>query len=376
MIPAVVETCYHNSPMGKKLRCVLIGATGIAGQQFVAALTKHPWFELTGLAASPRSAGKPYAEALQQGNGAGGWFVSEPLPADIAKLVVQNGEEVRGADYDLAFSAVESDVAKRLEPKLAQDIPVISAASAFRYDEDVPLLIPPVNARHTSLIEVQRKRRKGKGFIAPIPNCTTTGLAISLAPLEQAFGVKAVLMTSMQAVSGAGRSPGVAALDVTDNVIPHIAKEEGKVEIETKKILGSAVKPHKVGVSCTCTRVPVLDGHTESVHVSLGRKASLAEVSAAFRDWYGDPAAQKLPTSPERWIVLHEDPYRPQPRLDRDAFGGMATSIGRLREDPVLENGVKYVLVSHNTKMGAAKGAVLLAEMLHQQGLLGKTAGK
>jgi aspartate-semialdehyde dehydrogenase len=360
----------------KKLRCVLIGATGMAGQQFVAALAKHPWFELTGIAASARSAGKSYTDALKGGNGASGWFLPEPLPADIAKLTVQAGDEVRGADFDLAFSAVEADVAKVLEPKLAEAIPVISTASAFRYEDDVPLLIPPVNAVHASLLEGQRQRRRGKGFIAPIPNCTTTGLAISLAPLDAAFGVKAVLMTSMQALSGAGRSPGVVALDVTDNVIPHIAKEEGKVEVETKKILGTASAPHALGVSCTCTRVPVLDGHTEAVHVSLKKKATPAEVAAVFREWKGDAASRGLPTTPERWIVVHDDPYRPQPRLDRDAQGGMATSIGRIREDSVLENGIKYVLVSHNTKMGAAKGAVLLAEMLCEQGFLGNSPGK
>ncbi len=360
----------------KKLRCVLIGATGLAGQQFVAALAKHPWFELTGLAASPRSAGKTYVEALKRGNGMSGWFVNEPLPEVIAQRVVQPGDDVRAGDFDLAFSAVEADVAKVLEPKLAAAIPVISAASAFRYEDDVPLVIPPVNSVHAGLIEAQKARRQGKGFIAPIPNCTTTGLAISLAPLDQAFGVKAVLMTSMQAVSGAGRSPGVAALDVIDNVIPHIAKEEGKVEVETKKILGTSSVPHALGVSCTCTRVAVLDGHTEAVHVSLKKKATPAEVAAAFREWKGDAASRGLPSSPEKWIEVHDDPYRPQPRLDRDAHGGMATSIGRIREDNVLENGVKYVLVSHNTKMGAAKGAVLLAEMLYQQGFLGNSAGK
>jgi aspartate-semialdehyde dehydrogenase len=273
------------------------------------------------------------------------------------------------------FSAVEADVARELEPRLAQDIPVLSTASAFRYEDDVPLLIPPVNASHAPLLNEHRRRRNFKGFIAPIPNCTTTGLAITLAPLEKAFGVQAVVMTSMQAMSGAGRSPGVIGLDILDNVIPYIHKEEGKVEIETKKILGAlkgatGITPHDMRVSCTCTRVAVIEGHTESVFVSLKKKASAAEVAAAMREWRGDSVAEKLPTAPPRWIEVLDDPFRPQPRLDRDTHGGMATSVGRIREDGVLENGVKFVLVSHNTKMGAAKGAVLVAELLKAQGIL------
>lgn len=207
----------------KKLRCALIGATGLAGQQFVSALHGHPWFELTGVAASPRSAGKTYAEALKSPNGMMGWFLAEPLPQRVAQMVVSAGDKLNHADFDLVFSAVEADVARELEPLYARSLPVISAASAFRNEPDVPLLIPPVNAEHVELIVEQQKNRGWNGFIAPMPNCTTTGLAMTLAPLEQAFGVKAVMMTSLQAVSGAGRSPGVIGLDVIDNVIPHIA---------------------------------------------------------------------------------------------------------------------------------------------------------
>ncbi|MBX5480883.1 MAG: aspartate-semialdehyde dehydrogenase [Myxococcaceae bacterium] len=359
-----------------KRRAALIGATGVAGQQFIAALKDHPWFELVALAASERSAGKSYAEALRTANGMLAWFVPEPLDPKVAAMPVVSGSALRGRDFDLVFSAVEADVARELEPKLAKDVPVISAASAFRYDEDVPLLIPPVNADHAPLIRQQQQRRGMKGFVVPIPNCTTTGLAISLAPLEQAFGVQAVLMTSMQALSGAGRSPGVIGLDILDNVVPHIPKEEGKVEVETKKILGSyapgagAVTPHGMKVSCTCTRVAVLEGHTESVFVSLKKKATPAEVAQVMREWKGADVARALPSAPPRYIEVLDDPFRPQPRLDRETHGGMATSVGRIREDGVLENGIKYVLVSHNTKMGAARGAVLVAEMLHEQKLL------
>lgn len=362
--------------MAAKLRAVLIGATGLAGQQFIAALKDHPFIELTGLAASERSAGKTYADALRTANGMLAWLVPEPMPLHLAAMKVQRGNEVRASDFDLVFSAVEADVARELEPKLAKDIPVISAASAFRYEEDVPLLIPPVNADHAPLIREQQKRRGTKGYVVPIPNCTTTGLAITLAPLEQAFGVQAVLMTSLQAMSGAGRSPGVIGLDILDNVIPYIHKEEGKVEIETKKILGgyakgaASITPHGVRVSCTCTRVAVLEGHTESVFVSLKKKASVQEVTSVMREWKGAEVARKLHTAPPRYIEVLDDPFRPQPRLDRETHGGMATTVGRVREDSVLENGIKYVLVSHNTKMGAAKGAVLVAELLREQNFL------
>ena len=353
----------------KKLRVGLIGATGLAGQQFVVALEQHPWFELSVLAASPRNAGKTYAEALKGSNGMMGWFVPERLNPAVAQMKVIDGAALKASDVDIVFSAVESDVAQVLEPKLAQDVPVISAASAFRYENDVPLIIPQVNADHVELIAEQKKRRNWRGFIAPIPNCTTTGLAVTLAPLMQ-YGVRSVMMTSMQAVSGAGRSPGVIGLDIIDNVVPHISKEEHKVEVETKKILGGATTPHGVKVSCTCTRVAVLEGHTEAAYVALGKKASLADVAEVLRGFRGDEATAGLPSAPPRWIEVLDDPFRPQPRLDRDTHGGMATSVGRLRDDGVLENGVKYVLVSHNTKMGAAKGAVLLAELLRAQGFL------
>lgn len=358
----------------KKLRALLVGATGLAGQQFVAALRHHPFIELSGLAASPRSAGKRYAEALKAPNGMNGWFLTEPLPPEIAAMTVQDGTTVTAEGHDLVFSAVESDVAKELEPRLARQVPVVSAASAFRYENDIPLLIPPVNADHAALLQEHRRVRGYKGLIAPIPNCTTTGMAIALAPLQAAFGIQSVLMTSLQAVSGAGRSPGVIGLDILDNVIPHIAKEEGKVEVETRKILGqlsgTEIRPHPMKVSCTCTRVAVLEGHTEAVYVSLKQKATVAEVAEAMRSWKGAEAAQKLPSAPPRWIEVLDDPFRPQPRLDRDTHGGMATSVGRIREDGVLEKGIKFVLVSHNTKMGAARGAVLLAELLKEQKLI------
>jgi aspartate-semialdehyde dehydrogenase len=354
-----------------KLRAVLFGATGLAGQQFVSALKAHPWFELAAVCASPRRAGRPFGEAL----GEGGWFLTEPVPAEAAALTLLDPMAVDPGGFDLAFSAVEADVAREIEPKAARLIPVFSTASAFRYERDVPLLLPPVNAPHLALVRSQRTRGFA-GYVAPIPNCTATGLVVPLAPLVERFGVRAVVMTSLQAVSGAGRSPGVAALDVLDNVLPFIAKEEGKVEAETRKILGrwaggqTEVEPHAMRISATCTRVAVLEGHTETVSVSLGRPASLEEVRTAFLEWRGHPAARDLPSAPPQWIEVLDAPDRPQPRLDRETHGGMATSVGRLREDKVLDNGVKFILVSHNTKLGAARGAVLVAELAKSEGLL------
>jgi aspartate-semialdehyde dehydrogenase len=276
---------------------------------------------------------------------------------------------------DLVFSAVETDAAKELEPKFARNLPVISTASAFRYEPDVPIFLPGVNPEHLPLIDAQRKNRGWKGFVAPGPNCTTVGLAITLKPLADRFGLKFVAMTSMQAVSGAGRSPGVLALDVIDNVVPYIAKEEEKVQIETKKILGkldgAKLTPHSALVTCTCTRVGVIDGHTESVFLGLERKATLDEAKAALREFGSELKLLELPSCPPELIHVTDAPDRPQPRLDRERGGGMTTTVGRLREDPAIENGLKYVLLSHNTKMGAAKGAILTAEWLASRGYIG-----
>lgn len=357
------------------IRTAVIGATGVVGQQFAVALSGHPWFRLDGLVASERSAGKPYGEALRDaGTGASRWHVSEPPPAEFLSLPVVSADEFDPSGYDLIFSAVESDEAKVLEPRYGALKPVVTTSSAFRYFDDVPLIIPGVNNEHAVLVREQQRQRGWKGFVVPLPNCTTTGLAVTLKPLLDRFGVRFVLMTSMQAMSGAGRSPGVIGLDILDNVIPFIPKEEEKVQRETQKILGTlgecGVAPAQFAVSCTCTRVNVLDGHTESVFASLDADVTEAEVAAAMRDYDGGLCALGLPTAPPRFIHVHDDPYRPQPRLDRDMNNGMTTVVGRLRKDAALPNGMKYVLVSHNTKMGAARGAVLTAELLVKQGLI------
>ena len=357
-----------------RFRCAVLGATGVAGQQFLVALDGHPDFELVRLGASERSAGKRYDDAIRDA-GHSKWYCREPLPAAFADLPVEDASKMSPDGIDIVFAAVESDAARILEPRFAERVPVFSTASAFRYEPDVPVLIPGINPDHAALIDVQKKRRGWRGFIVPGPNCTTTGLAITLKPLADAFGIDKVMMTSMQATSGAGRTPGVPAMDIVDNVIPYIAKEEEKVERETRKILGrfhdGGIGDAAIAVSCTCTRVAVLDGHTEAVFVALHKKATPDEAKRVMRSF--DPLeGKKLFSAPARLIEVLDDPYRPQPRLDRDAGGGMTTVVGRMREETTLGPfGVKYVLVSHNTRMGAAKGMVLVAETLLASGRLG-----
>ncbi|MGH9922457.1 MAG: aspartate-semialdehyde dehydrogenase, partial [Nitrososphaerales archaeon] len=284
---------------------------------------------------------------------------------------VQNVNDIDPTKVDLVFTAVEAEDAKVIEPRFAQHIPVISTAAAFRYENDVPILIPGINDNQAELLNIQRKNRGWKGFIAPLPNCTTTGLAITLKPILDNFGIESVFMTSMQAVSGAGRTPGVAALDIFDNIIPYIPKEEEKVQAETMKILGklngSAINPASMKVSCTCTRAAVLDGHTESVFVETEKDCEPASVKNAMLKYSDSVSIKGLHSAPSEYIFVHDDPTRPQPRLDRHMNDGMTTVVGRLRKDTVFDKGIKYVLLSHNEKMGSAKGAVLLAELLKQR---------
>jgi aspartate-semialdehyde dehydrogenase len=252
-------------------------------------------------------------------------------------------------------------------------VPVVSTSSAFRYEDDVPILVPGVNQEHAALVKRQQRERGWKGFVVPIPNCTTTGLVVALAPLARRFGVEAAIVSSMQALSGAGRSPGVHSLDILDNVIPYIPKEEDKVQRETAKILGSLegdrVVPLALPVSAHCNRVNVRDGHMVCVSAALGEPAPLEEVSGALRAFGREFVDLGLPSAPAELLHVTDDPYRPQPRFDRDRGGGMTTVVGRVRLDPVLRNGVKFVVLSHNTKLGAAKGATLVAEYLVHRGL-------
>lgn len=357
------------------LKVALIGATGIVGQQFILALNKHPWFELTEIVSSERSAGKKYVDALRDPNsGISRWHTKETIPEYIKDVTLNKVENLTPKNFDIIFTALESEDAKVIEPQFARTVPVISTAAAFRYEEDVPILIPGVNDDHAYLLNTQRKNRGWMGFIAPLPNCTTTGLAITLKPIIDKFGVEMVFMTSLQALSGAGRSPGVIALDIMDNVIPYIPKEEEKVQVESRKILGDlgskSITPATIRVSCTCTRVSVLDGHTEAVYVGTNTHCEPEEVKEEMLKFSKSVSAKKLPSSPEDFIIVHDDPARPQPRIDREINDGMTTVVGRLRRDTVFNNGLKYVLLSHNEKMGSAKGAVLLAESLKDRKLI------
>lgn len=356
-----------------KKTAAVVGATGIAGQQFLAALAGHPWFKVVKLAASTRSAGKKYADAIRDPkSGARRWWCTEEPSADMLGLMVENAADIDVSDIDVVFSAVDSEPARELEPRFAATSAVLSTASAFRYEDDVPIMVPGVNDSHAVQIARQRAERGWRGFVTPLPNCTTMGMVMTLKPIFDRFGVKRVLMTSMQGISGAGRSPGVVGLDILDNIIPYIPGEEEKVAKETLKILGGLedghFRPATFPVSATCTRAAVIEGHTEAVFVATEKPASAAAVREAFEEFGKEFLALGLPSAPRRLITVHDDPFRPQPRLDRDADGGMTTSVGRIREDHAFENGIKYVLVSHNTKMGAAKGAVLVAEALAVEG--------
>jgi aspartate-semialdehyde dehydrogenase len=365
--------------MKRKLRVAVLGATGVAGQQFLTALAAHPYFEVTCLAASERTAGKPYGEALRDKSGSLGWYAGGAPPAALLERRVVDAASLSPAvlreQVEVVFSALESDAARQIEPRLAQELPVFSTASAYRYEADVPILLPGVNPEHAALIRTQQARRGWRGFIAPGPNCTTVGLAMTLRPIADRFGLSRVVMTSLQSISGAGRSPGVAGLDIVDNIVPFIPNEEEKVELETRKILGrylpeGAIAPLALPLSCTCTRVAVLEGHTEAVFCGTDRAAPLAEVKAALLDFGAELQQLGLPTMPTRLIEVLDDPYRPQPRLDRDTGGGMTTVVGRLRPETALgPHGVKFVLVSHNTKMGAAAGSILTAEYLLKIGI-------
>jgi len=349
-----------------KKKVAVVGATGIAGQQFLAALPNHPQFELVALAASSRSAGKTYLDAIREPSGMVGWWCDEALHPDYAQMQVEDAMGFDARSVDLVFTATESDAAKELEPLYARTTPVVSTASAFRYFDDTPIFVPGVNNSHIALLERQQRERGWKGFVTPVPNCTTTGLAMTLKPIYDAFGIAGVVMTSMQAMSGAGRRGGVLGLDALDNIIPYISGEEEKVQKETQKILGTlangAIQSAPFGVSATCTRANVSDGHTEAVFVATEKPCSPEDVARVMRAFKGD--LEGLPSTPKELIHVHDDPFRPQPRRDRDMGDGMTTVVGRLRPENVLGHGVKYVLVSHNTKMGAAKGAILVAELL------------
>ncbi len=350
----------------RRLRVGILGATGAVGQRFVQLLEHHPWFEITALAASSRSAGQTYGEATR-------WILNTPLPETLAdRVVLPVDPEALAGTCDIIFSALPASRAREVEPRFAAaGFPVFSNASALRMEPDVPLVIPEVNPDHLALVRVQQKRRGWSGYVVTNPNCSTIHLVSALKPLHDAFGLEAVIVTTLQALSGAGY-PGVPSLDIIDNLIPYIRNEEEKIETESRKLLGrytgDGVEFADIRLSAAVHRVPVTDGHTEAVVVKLKRRATLAEVKEAFRTFRGVPQELGLPTAPDPAIIVREEVDRPQPRLDRDAGGGMATTVGRVRPDPIFD--YKFVLLGHNTIRGAAGASILNAELALKTGYL------
>jgi aspartate-semialdehyde dehydrogenase len=344
-----------------KIPVAVLGATGTVGQRFIQLLANHPWFEIAALAASERSAGKRYRDACQ-------WVISGDPPPTVAEMTIAPLDAALPAR--IVFSAVPSQVAREVEPRFAEaGYLVCSNASPFRSVSDVPLLIPEINADHLALIETQRRERGWSGLIVTSPNCTITGVAVALKPLNEQFGLRKVFMSSMQAVSGAGY-PGVASLDIMDNVIPYIPGEEEKFQQELAKLLGHTEQgqlvPTDLVLSAHANRVPVLEGHTVTVSAGFERKPTPEEAREAIEGYVPPEVCRQLPSSPDRLIYVRTEPDRPQPRRDRDAAGGMAISVGRIRPCPILD--LRLVTVTHNTLRGAASGAILNAELLTAQG--------
>jgi aspartate-semialdehyde dehydrogenase len=348
----------------KKIPVGILGATGVVGQRFIQMLEHHPWFEVAWLAASDRSEGKVYAEAAR-------WRLKTAIPGDVAKMQVSPATP-EGAPK-VIFAALDSGIAAELEPRFADaGCAVVSNSSALRMQEDVPLVIPEVNAGHIKLIDIQGWRKKSGGYVVTNPNCSAIGLVLALAPIHQRFGLDTVMAVTMQAISGAGY-PGVASLDILGNVIPFIKNEEEKMEEETKKLLGqvngSKVIPGGFAMSAQCNRVAVEDGHTESISIRLKKKAKPEEIIESWKAYRAEPQELKLPSAPERPVVYLEANDRPQPRFDIDMGAGMTTVVGRLRPCSVLD--WKFTVLSHNTIRGAAGAALLNAELLKAKGYLG-----
>ncbi len=341
------------------MKAAVLGATGMVGQLFIQLLDGHPWFQVAVVAASERSAGKKYNEVAK-------WKLSAPIPQSVRDLEVMDITPKAVKDVDIVFSALPAEVAGKTEKDFAQaGHAIVSNASSHRMDPDVPILNPEINYDHIALIEEQRRRRKWSGAIVTNPNCSTAVLSLTLKPIYDEFGIGKVVVTTMQALSGAGY-PGVASLDIVDNVIPFIRNEEEKMQSETLKILGTPSKPADFKISASCNRVATLDGHTEAVFVELKRGAEPEEVIKSWEKFVGKPQKLKLPTAPVKPVVVRREEDRPQPRLDRMEGGGMSAVVGRVRKDPVVE-GVKFIALGHNTIRGAAGVGILNAECLKSE---------
>ena len=349
--------------MASRIPVAVLGATGAVGQRFVQLLAGHPVFEITALAASQRSAGKSYADACR-------WVIPGDPPPSVSKMVVSPLKP--NIEAHLIFSALPADVARDVEPQFARaGYAVCSNASAFRYEPDVPLVIPEVNADHLSLIAGQRAGRGWPGFIVTNPNCSTTGIVLALKPLHDAFGLSKVFAFTMQGASGAGY-PGVPSLDILGNVIPYIGGEEEKIACETRLLLGDVDEKEqheaKISVSAHANRVPVTDGHTIALSLGFEHRPTPEEALEVLRAFRGPTDVHALPSAPVQPIVVRDENDRPQPRRDRDAERGMAVSVGRVRECPILD--LRLVVVVHNTIRGAAGGSLLNGELLLKRGFV------
>ncbi len=343
-----------------KIKVSILGATGSVGQKFIELLSNHPWFEIHELAASDRSAGKKYSEAVN-------WVMQIPLKADIAGKTVLKCEPT--LESKIIFSALDANVAGTIEEEFAKaGYVVISNARNHRFDDDVPLIVPEINSDHLELVKIQKF---GKGAIVTNPNCSTIGLVMALKPLADDFGIDSVNVVTMQAISGGGY-PGVPSMDILDNVIPFIGGEEDKMEREPLKILGmidnGKVKFADVKISAQCNRVSVIDGHTECVQIKLKKKTLKDDIIKTWNNFTGEPQRLNLPSAPGKPIIYLEGEKYPQPRMHRNLGNGMSVSIGRLRECSLFD--YKFVVLSHNTIRGAAGGTILIAELMKSKGYL------
>lgn len=350
-----------------KIPVGVLAATGSVGQRFVQLLDNHPWFEVVALTGSDRSIGQPYGETCH-------WVLPEAMPDWARRMEVRPTAPEATGSLPLVFSALPAPIARDVEPLFAQSgAAVCSNASAYRREPDVPILLPEVNADHAEIVAIQRQRRGWSGCIVTNPNCTSTGLTVALKALQARFGLRRVFVVSLQALSGAGY-PGVASLDIIDNVIPYIGDEEGKIEWETRKMLGkfngSQLEQASFIVSAHANRVAVSDGHTVCCSVELDSKASLEDAQHALIEYQPPEITRSLPSAPRPVIDLRSEPDRPQPRLDRATGKGMTTVVGRLRPDPLFD--LKMVVLSHNTIRGAAGGAIFNAELLVEMGCVSK----
>jgi aspartate-semialdehyde dehydrogenase len=355
----------------KKLRVGVLGATGMVGQNYITLLQGHPWFEVTAMVASEKSAGKSYLEAV-----AGRWHMQKDIPKEVRSLMIKSIDDIKDvrSNCDFVFSALDSGVAKIYEEQYAAaGIPVVSNASTHRHTRDVPMLIPEINPDHIDIIPVQQKNHSWhKGFIVVKPNCSLQSYMTPLYALHQEFKVTAAIITTMQAVSGAGH-PGVSSFDIIDNIIPYIKGEEEKSEQEPMKILGKIKGDHidyyqDLKISAHCNRVPTIDGHMACVSLKFEKKPTRERIIRLWQNFRALPQKLKLPFAPEQPIIYREEMDRPQTRLDRDADKGMAVTVGRLRECLVFD--YRFVSLSHNTIRGAAGGGILNAELLVKRGYL------